>query len=133
VSGGCPTGADRWAKEVALEEGVEYREFAPAHHPHNSYCVPPPSEYNRPYDVRNFFTRNTEIAQYCDHVIGFVVPKVRARGTTDTLSKAIDLGKLTKVFSSSRDTSAGRKVGYDEHRATDPNLHPGDGGQVPGG
>jgi hypothetical protein len=133
VSGGCPTGADHWAKEVALEEGVGYLEFAPAHHVHNPYCAKPASEYNRPYDVRNFFARNSEIAQYCDHVLGFVVPKVRHRGTSDTLSKAMDLGRMTFVYSSSRDTSAGGKAGQDEHREADPTLHPGDGGQVSGG
>lgn len=104
VSGGA-NGADRMAKEVALEDGVVYIEFPPAHNPHNPYCVNPPDHYNRPFDVANFFARNTEIAEYCDHVLGFVVPRVRASGTYDTIHKADGLGKFVKVFSSAHDTS----------------------------
>ena len=35
VSGGCPTGADRYAKKYALELGLQYEEYPPAHQPHN--------------------------------------------------------------------------------------------------
>ena len=31
VSGGCKTGADRYAKKYALELGLQYQEFPPFH------------------------------------------------------------------------------------------------------
>ena len=39
VSGGCPTGADRYAKKYALEFDVNYSEFPPKHYQYNQHCV----------------------------------------------------------------------------------------------
>ncbi len=98
VSGGCPRGADLLAKEIALELGLKYVEFPPIHARHNQYCINPPSCYNKPYDVRNFFERNTEIPNYSDHVIAFKDQGSAARGTMDTVTKARNLGKPVFVF-----------------------------------
>jgi predicted Rossmann-fold nucleotide-binding protein len=95
VSGGCPDGADALAKKVALEKGLDYAEFAPAHRPHNCYCVRPPEEYNKPYHVSNFFIRNTQIAEYCDHLAAFTIEGVKCNGTMDTFGKAVKAGKKT--------------------------------------
>ena len=38
ISGGCQDGADKYAKKYALELGLQYEEFPPAHHQHNLYC-----------------------------------------------------------------------------------------------
>ena len=37
ISGGCKDGADRYAKKYALELGLQYEEYPPAHFPHNLY------------------------------------------------------------------------------------------------
>jgi YspA, cpYpsA-related SLOG family len=98
VSGGCPDGADSLAKIVAEELGLKYVEFPPKHRPHNSNCVLPKDEYDKPYHVSNYFERNGKIAEYCDHLVAFVVKDVRCNGTRDTTSKAEKLGKVVTVF-----------------------------------
>ena len=62
VSGGCPTGADRYAKKYALELGLQYEEYPPAHQPHNLYCPLHERNYGKPFSVKNFFARNKQIA-----------------------------------------------------------------------
>ena len=47
VSGGCKTGADKYAKKYALELGLQYEEYPPFHEVHNLYCVLPESRYNK--------------------------------------------------------------------------------------
>lgn len=98
VSGGCPDGGDFLAKKLALEMGVTYQEFPPIHSKHNKYCVLPSENYNKPYHVSNFFTRNTQIAEYCEHIFGFVVKNVKANGTMHTVEKGRILGKQVFVF-----------------------------------
>ena len=102
VSGGQPEGADGFAKKGALELDVEYREFPPRHYTWNSYCVNPAWGYGKPYHVRNFFDRNTEIAEYSDVVICFIPPGTEieeSKGTHDTWKKAKALGKTTTIIS----------------------------------
>ncbi len=88
VSGGCPDGADALAKKVALEMGIKYVEFPPRHRCHNEYCVTPPEDYGKPYHVSNYFARNTQIAEYCEHLAAFTLKGVKCNGTMDTYSKA---------------------------------------------
>ncbi len=95
VSGGCPDGADFLGKKLALEKGIRYVEFPPRHRPHNCYCIEPESEYSKPYHVSNFFARNTQIAEYCDHLAAFTLDGVRCNGTMDTFGKADRAGKVT--------------------------------------
>jgi hypothetical protein len=95
VSGGCPDGADFLGKKVALEKGIHYVEFPPKHRPHNQYCVCSENEYNKPYHVYNYFARNTEIAQYCEHLAAFTLDGVPCRGTMDTFGKAVKANKKT--------------------------------------
>jgi predicted Rossmann fold nucleotide-binding protein DprA/Smf involved in DNA uptake len=98
VSGGCPDGADALAKNLALEMGLDYQEFPPAHSKHNSYCVLPPENYNKPYQVGNFFKRNGQIAEYVDHLIAFVVHGIKANGTMDTVRRANKFDKQVLVL-----------------------------------
>ena len=37
VSGGCKDGADKYAKKYALEFGLDYEEYPPAHQQHSMY------------------------------------------------------------------------------------------------
>lgn len=97
VSGGAE-GADYLGKCVAIEKSIKYVEFPPLHKNHNEYCIKPPSDYNAPYSVGNFFLRNTEIANYCDFLVAFVLKDVPARGTMDTVGKARKLNKHVFIY-----------------------------------
>lgn len=102
VSGGQPAGADGFAKKCALELDVTYHEFPPRHYTWNVFCVNPAYEYNKPYNVKNYYDRNTEIAEYSDVVFCFI-PKGTAikqsKGTNDTYEKTLGLGKSAQVIS----------------------------------
>lgn|GEM_PF-969532 len=96
VSGGQPLGADGMAKKAALELEVNYVEFPPQHFEYNQYCQNngvPKYMYNKPYHVRYFFMRNSQIAEYSDFVVGFIPKGFPSKGTRDTLRKAEKLGK----------------------------------------
>lgn len=96
VSGECPDGADYLGKKIALAKGIPYHAFPPYHRSHNEYCVLDASHYGKPYHVSNFFVRNSQIAEHCDHLLAFVLKGVKCNGTMDTYKKAKKLGK--KVF-----------------------------------
>lgn len=85
-------------KQIALELGISYQEYAPAHAKYNQYCVNSLDFYNKPYNVGNFFQRNTQIAENCDHLIAFVIKDVRCNGTMDTFNKAKKLDKQVFLF-----------------------------------
>lgn len=98
VSGGCPDGADMLGKKIALDLGLEYVEFPPAHRFHNQYCILPAKVYNKPYHVKNYFERNSQVAAHCDHLVAFVIKGVRCNGTMDTFNKAKKLAKEVILF-----------------------------------
>ena len=88
VSGGCRTGADRYAKKYALELGLQYEEYPPFHEVHNLYCPLPESRYSKPYSMKYFFARNKIIAGTSDIVVGFIPEGIEGRGTLNTISYA---------------------------------------------
>jgi len=88
VSGGCKTGADRYAKKYALELGLQYEEYPPFHDAHNLYCTIPESRYGKPYSVKYFHARNKIIAGTSDIVVAFIPDGVESTGTTSTLNYA---------------------------------------------
>ena len=88
VSGGCKTGADKYAKKYALEFGLDYEEYPPAHQQHTLYCVLPRNHYNKIYHPSNFHMRNKSIAKSSDYIIGFIPYGVEAKGTMSTLNYA---------------------------------------------
>ena len=98
VSGGCKTGADRYAKKYALELGLQYQEFPPFHENWNIYCPKNKSDYGKPYNVKNFFARNKIIAAYSHYVVAFVPRGVESRGSLTTLKYAEKFGKKTIVI-----------------------------------
>ena len=99
VSGGAKDGADKYVKKYALELECQYLEFNPAHTIKNLYSALHENYYNQPYNVKNFFTRNTMIAKYCDIVIGFVSDNGESKGTDHTLSEAKKYNKKVVVIS----------------------------------
>ena len=98
VSGGCKDGADRYAKKYALELGLQYEEYPPAHHPHNLYCVLPSNRYGKEYSIKHFFVRNKIIASVSDMVVAFIPEGVKANGSLDTIKQAKKLDKKVKII-----------------------------------
>mgnify|MGYP003119170946 FL=1 len=99
ISGGCKTGADKYAKKYALELGLQYEEYPPFHEVHNLYCTLPQSRYDKPFSMRNFFVRNKIIASVSDFIVAFIPEGVEARGTTNTLEYAKKLNKKRIIIS----------------------------------
>ena len=98
VSGGCKTGADRYAKKYALELGLQYQEFPPFHDNWNIYCPKNKSDYGKPYNVKNFFARNKIIAAYSNYIVAFVPRGVESKGSMSTINYAKKFGKKTIVI-----------------------------------
>ena len=98
VSGGCRDGADRYAKKYALELGLQYEEYPPAHQQHSLYCVLPRNHYNKIYHPSNFHMRNKLIAKSSDYIVGFIPFGVDAKGTKSTLEYARDYDKKYKII-----------------------------------
>ena len=98
VSGGCKTGADRYAKKYALELGLQYQEFPPFHETWNIYCPKDKKDYGRPYSVKNFFARNKIIAAYSDYIVAFIPRGVESPGSMSTIGYAKKFGKKHLVI-----------------------------------
>lgn len=97
VSGGA-IGADRLAKEIALEKGLKYKEYNPAHTVYNKYSGKPKNWYGKQYYVGNYFERNTFIAEDSDFLLAFIPLGATSNGTMDTVSKAKKLNKAFKII-----------------------------------
>ena len=98
VSGGCKQGADKYAKKYALELGLQYEEYPPAHHSYNLYCPLGEHNYGKPYHVSNFFKRNKQIAIYSEIVVGFIPKGVESKGTMSTINYAKKFEKKTVII-----------------------------------
>ena len=99
VSGGCKTGADKYAKKYALELGLQYEEYPPFHEVHNLYCSLPESRYDKPFSMRNFFARNKIIAGTSDFIVAFIPEGVEANGTKNVLEYSKKLDKKRIIIS----------------------------------
>ena len=97
VSGGCPHGADKYAKKYALELECHYKEFNPSHTPKNFYSAMPDAFYDKQYNPKNFFHRNKFIAKYVDYLFAFIPEGISSRGTLHTVKQAKNLGKSVVI------------------------------------
>ena len=88
VSGGAQNGADKYAKKFAIEFGITYKEFNPAHTVRNLYSVMPDGYYSKPYHTSQFFHRNELIAKYCDKMVAFIDSNVASKGSYHAVSMA---------------------------------------------
>jgi|TARA_B100000073_G_C23737881_1_gene572834 predicted Rossmann fold nucleotide-binding protein DprA/Smf involved in DNA uptake len=88
VSGGAKDGADKYAKKYALELGLQYEEYPPAHHTHNLYCTLPESRYGKQYSPKNYHVRNKIIAGTSDVIAAFVPRGEQSSGTMSTINYA---------------------------------------------
>ena len=98
ISGGCKDGADRYAKKYTLELGLQYEEYPPAHFSHNLYCPLGEHNYNKVYNVKNFFARNKQIAIHSDIIVGFIPVGVESKGTISTIKYAEKFDKKTIII-----------------------------------
>lgn len=92
ISGGA-IGADRLGKIVALEKGLQYIEYNPAHEAWNEYSGKPKEYYGKPYNVKYYFERNSFIAEDSHILFAFIPAGHQSNGTMDTVNKAKKLNK----------------------------------------
>jgi hypothetical protein len=92
VSGGA-LGADTLGKEVALEKGLPYIEYNPAHTIWNEYSGKEKEFYGKEYKVFQFFERNTFIAEDSDILFAFIPKGHISNGTMDTINKVKKINK----------------------------------------
>jgi predicted Rossmann-fold nucleotide-binding protein len=97
VSGGSQNGADKYAKKFALELGIKYIEFNPAHTTKNLYSALPESYYSKPYHVSQLFHRNELVAKYCDKMIAFR-SEGKSSGTDHAINMAVKHNKPVVII-----------------------------------
>jgi len=92
ISGGAK-GADTLGKIVALQKGLKYKEYNPAHTDYNQYSGKPKEFYGKIYNVKYFFERNSFIAEDSHLLFAFIPLNHQSNGTMDTVSKMQKLNK----------------------------------------
>ena len=98
ISGGAHNGADKYARKFAIEFGISYREFNPAHTPKNLYSAMTESYYGKPYHASQFHHRNYLIAQDCDVIMAFIPYGDRSPGSESAIKAAKRLGKKVIII-----------------------------------
>ena len=93
ISGGAKYGADKYARKFALEFGIKYREFNPAHTIKNLYSAMSETYYEKPYHVSQFHHRNMLIARDCDVMIAFIPEQGSSSGSMSAIKQAKKLNK----------------------------------------
>ena len=98
ISGGAKDGADKFARKFALEFGIKYKEFNPAHTPKNLYSAMSDNYYNKPYHVSQFHHRNMLIAKDCDVMMAFIPNGVNSNGSISAIKNAKKLKKPVTII-----------------------------------
>jgi len=99
ISGGCKDGADKYARKYALEFGIQYKEFNPAHTPRNLYSAMSEDYYGKPYHVSQFHHRNLLIARTCDVMIALIPIGEKADGSESAIKSAKRFKKNVVIIS----------------------------------
>jgi predicted Rossmann fold nucleotide-binding protein DprA/Smf involved in DNA uptake len=99
ISGGAKDGADKYAKKYALEFGINYKEFNPAHTPRNLYSAMSDDYYNKQYHVSQFHHRNMLIAKTCDVMVALIPEGSKADGTKSAINSAKRFNKKVVILS----------------------------------
>ena len=99
ISGGAKDGADKYARKYALEFGIKYREFNPAHTIKNLYSAMSETYYERPYHVSQFHHRNMLIARDCNVMMAFIQNGVSSNGSMSAVKQAKKLNKPVTIVS----------------------------------
>ena len=99
ISGGAKYGADKFARKYALEFGMRYREFNPAHTTKNLYSAMSDDYYDKPYHVSQFHHRNMLIARDCDVMMAFIGQQDSSNGSMSAIKQAKKLNKPVTIIS----------------------------------
>ena len=99
ISGGAKHGADKFARKYALEFGMRYREFNPAHTTKNLYSAMSDDYYEKPYHVSQFHHRNMLIARDCDVMMAFIGRDNTSNGSMSAIKQAKKLNKPVTIIS----------------------------------
>ena len=99
ISGGARYGADKFARKYALEFGMRYREFNPAHTTKNLYSAMSDDYYEKPYHVSQFHHRNMLIARDCDVMMAFIGKYDSSNGSMSAIKQAKKLNKPVTIIS----------------------------------
>ena len=99
VSGGAKDGADKFARKYALEFGIKYKEFNPAHTTKNLYSAMSDNYYNKVYHVSQFHHRNMLIARDCDVMMAFIANGADSGGSMSAIKRAKKLNKKVTIIS----------------------------------
>ena len=99
VSGGAKDGADKFARKFALEFGIKYKEFNPAHTTKNLYSAMSDNYYNKTYHVSQFHHRNMLIAKDCDVMMAFIPEGCNSNGSMSAIKNAKKLKKPVTIIS----------------------------------
>ena len=99
ISGGAKYGADKFARKYALEFGISYKEFNPAHTTKNLYSAMSDNYYDKPYHVSQFHHRNMLIAKACDVMMAFIPNGDNANGSLSAIKNAKKLNKRVTIIS----------------------------------
>jgi predicted Rossmann fold nucleotide-binding protein DprA/Smf involved in DNA uptake len=99
ISGGAKNGADRFARKYALEFGIKYKEFNPAHTTKNLYSAMSEDYYEKPYHVSQFHHRNMLIAKDCDVMLVFIPTGENSSGSMSAVKQAKKLKKPVTIVS----------------------------------
>ena len=98
ISGGAKDGADKFARKYALEFGIKYKEFNPAHTIKNLYSAMSDTYYEKPYHVSQFHHRNMLIARDCDVMMAFVHQDAKSNGSISAIKQAKKLSKPVTII-----------------------------------
>jgi predicted Rossmann-fold nucleotide-binding protein len=99
ISGGCQYGADKFARKFALEFGIKYKEFNPAHTTKNLYSAMSDNYYNKPYHVSQFHHRNMLIAKDCDVMMAYIPNGRISNGSISAIKQAKKFNKPVTIIS----------------------------------
>lgn len=99
ISGGTKDGADKFARKFALEFGIKYKEFNPAHTTKNLYSAMSDNYYNKTYHVSQFHHRNMLIARDCDVMMVFIPNGTESKGSMSAIKNVKKLNKPVTIIS----------------------------------
>ena len=99
ISGGAQHGADKFARKYALEFGIKYQEYNPAHTHKNLYSAMSDNYYDKPYHVSQFHHRNMLIARDCDVMMAFIPNGIESNGSISAIKKAKKFKKPVTIIS----------------------------------
>ena len=98
ISGWSKYGADKYARKYALEFGIQYKEFNPAHTIKNLYSAMSDDYYSKPYHVSQFHHRNMLIARDCDVMMAFIPNGDNANGSLSAIKSVKKLNKPVTII-----------------------------------